>query len=189
MSHLTGVKKFVCVGRLSPEKGQARLLRAFSKLIASGENAVLMLVGSGPSERALKSLARRIGIQERVIFLGRLSNPYPVINFADCLVLPSDYEGQGLVLLEAMTLNTPCIGSDIPSIRGILGNGHAGLSKRTADDLAKKMLHFCREGIDLPSFDPCTYNYLAMRSFYSHTLGLNTERSPEFEVSAASTQA
>ncbi len=112
--------KFVCVARLSPEKGHKLLLHSFKEVIDKGINASLLIIGSGPMEKELKNLSRFLGIENCVLFLGYINNPYPIIAHSDYFILLSEYEGQGLVYLEAMTLGIPCIGSNIPVIKDLI---------------------------------------------------------------------
>lgn len=135
--------KFICVARLSPEKGHIRLLKAFQKVLDSGIKASLLIVGDGPMLNELEELCSHLGIENNVVFHGYARNPYPLIKSSDCLVLASDYEGQGLVFLEAMALRVPCIGSDIPVIRNLIVK-HGGLvAPLNSDGLANIMIDFC----------------------------------------------
>lgn len=61
---------------------------------------------------------------------------------ADCLLFPSKYEGQGLVLLEALTLGTYCIGSNIPVIAEILKPGLGECAELTVEDFSKAIINF-----------------------------------------------
>lgn len=159
--------KFISVGRLSPEKNHRRLVEAFAQVIANGLNAVLFVVGDGPLKTELVELARARGVSDRIIFTGALSNPHPLLAASDCLVFPSDYEGQGLVLLEALTLGVFCIGTDIPAVRAILADGAGFIADPTPHAFAAKMMEFARDpkkgvfGID-------EYTKSAMQDFYTN---------------------
>ena len=164
--------KFVAVGRLSPEKNHSRLLRAFSRIVGDADNAVLVIVGSGPMESELCELARELRISDRVVFVGQLANPFPVLKRADCLVMPSDYEGQGLVLLEALTLNVPCISTDFPSARGIIREGDGLICAKSSVAMAaamRSMLSWRRADVQ---FDPEAYLAGAMQEFHANVLAL-----------------
>lgn len=102
----------VYVGRLNRrQKRYDRLFRAYQ---ASGLSQQLLVIGDGELEQA-KSLAEEMGLGERVVFLGKLDNPYPYIRNARFLVLTSDYEGFGRVLPEALACGTPVLSTDCPS--------------------------------------------------------------------------
>ena len=64
---------------------------------------------------SLKTLCIEFGIQDKVYFLGAVTNPYPFIKDAKFLVLCSQYEGLGNVLIEALILQTPVISTNCPS--------------------------------------------------------------------------
>jgi glycosyltransferase involved in cell wall biosynthesis len=106
----------VCVARLHVQKDHMTLLRAMCLLPPS---FVLALVGDGPLREELRTAARSLGLGDRVTFLGRLSNPYPLIRQADVVVLPSKEEGFGLVAVEAAGLGVPFIGSDAGGLREV----------------------------------------------------------------------
>lgn len=99
-----------CVGRLHPQKDHRTLLRAMTLLPPSYG---LVVVGEGPLRRDLEAAAGRLGLGDRVLFTGALSNPYPVMRRADVVVLPSREEGFGLVAVEAAVLGVPFVGSDV----------------------------------------------------------------------------
>ena len=119
----------VCVGRLSPEKGQTGLLRAFARLRAKHPDAVLRLVGDGPDRDALQELAAELAIDGAVTFAGRLPERETLAEIAraDMLVLPSFMEGLPIVLMEAMALGVPVISSRVAGIPELVSDGKTGL--------------------------------------------------------------
>ena len=74
-----------------------------------------MLLGTGPLKEKAEAQVRELGLEDRVIFAGFHANPYPVIAQSKGMVLSSDYEGLGLVILEALALDRPVISTDCPS--------------------------------------------------------------------------
>jgi glycosyltransferase involved in cell wall biosynthesis len=98
----------VCVGRFCEQKGQDILVRA---LAALGDPTVrLRLVGAGPAESSLRALCDELGMGDRVEFVGSV-DPRPHYWAADLVVLPSRWEGQSLVLLEAMACGATVLAS------------------------------------------------------------------------------
>ncbi len=87
----------VCVARLWPQKGQDILLRAWPAVLAAVPDARLVLVGDGPERATLEAMA-----PESVRFAGNVTDPRPWYAAADVVVLPSRWEDQALVQLEAM---------------------------------------------------------------------------------------
>jgi glycosyltransferase involved in cell wall biosynthesis len=99
-----------CVARLHEQKDHTTLLRALTLLPSS---YVLYLVGDGPFREHLEAAVRGLGLAGRVVFVGALPNPYPLMRRADVIVLPSREEGFGLVAVEAAALGVPFVGSDV----------------------------------------------------------------------------
>ncbi|MER5895836.1 glycosyltransferase family 4 protein [Streptomyces sp. NPDC001876] len=107
----------VCVGRLSRQKGQDVLLRAWRRMRVPG--ARLVLVGDGPCGDELRRAA-----PPGVLFAGASRDVRPWIHAADVLVLPSRWEGMALAPLEAMACGTPVLMSDVNGARESLPPGH-----------------------------------------------------------------
>jgi glycosyltransferase involved in cell wall biosynthesis len=127
---------FVGVGRLVDQKDFATLLRAFHHL-RKKRTARLALIGDGPLRKALEHAAVALGIQEDVSFLGFRRNPYPFMKRAAALVLSSQYEGFGIVLVEALALGTPVVSTDCPhGPMEILDNGRFGILVPVGDSEA-----------------------------------------------------
>lgn len=111
------------VGRMSPEKGLATLLRA---LAACPQAIELQLVGDGPAESELRELARSLALGERVRWLGRRPRVEipSLIRAADGCVLPSEwYENAPLSVLEALGLGRPLIASALGGTPELLREG------------------------------------------------------------------
>ena len=110
-------RRFVHIGRFSPEKNHETLVRAFDHVIsASSEEVHLFLVGTGPLETEIKKLVSELGLQDRIHFLGVLENPIGVLSVSECLLLPSQYEGQPIVILEALALGKTVVATRFPSL-------------------------------------------------------------------------
>ena len=82
-----GEYAFIALGRLSPEKNYARLLEAFSTVLVEHPDTRLLILGTGPLDGELRSLASDLGIAHRVTFVGHVENPYPLMAACDCLVV------------------------------------------------------------------------------------------------------
>lgn len=158
-------KTFVTVGRMSPEKNQGRLIRAFGQIHAEHPSARLVMVGSGPLLESLRILASSLGLSDSVVFTGQLENPYPLMTAADCFVLSSDYEGQPMVLLEAMVLGLPIISTRFGSVADAVGPGQGIVVDRNDEALAEGMRLFLGERPAAPHFDPQVYNAIALEEF------------------------
>lgn len=114
------------VGRLTPDKGYASLIKAFasaSKIIA----ARLVILGDGDQRTYLESLVHELGISENVEIVGFVDNPFQYMKRAQVLVLASLWEGLPNVLIEALGCGCPVISTDCPGgVREILDNGKYG---------------------------------------------------------------
>ena len=136
-------RTIICVGRLSPEKGQAGLLRALAKLRATQPELRLRLVGDGPDRAALESLAKELELSDAVVFAGRLpeDDTLAEIARADLLVLPSFMEGLPIVLMEAMAVGVPVIASRVAGIPELVEDDVTGLlfTPSDWDELASRI--------------------------------------------------
>ncbi|WP_053219421.1 N-acetyl-alpha-D-glucosaminyl L-malate synthase BshA [Virgibacillus senegalensis] len=95
--------------------------------------AKLLLVGDGPEYSAMCQLVKKLGIEKRVLFLGRQINVSDLFSIADLKLLLSEKESFGLVLLEAMACGVPCIGTNIGGIPEVIEHGKTGYITRLGD--------------------------------------------------------
>lgn len=162
-----GVTSFLSLGRLSQEKRFDRLIRAFAKVAQNNPKAILFICGSGELRAKLEQMINAAELDGQVFLLGQVANPHNLLKHCDYCVLASDYEGQPMTLLEAMTLNVPCIGTDIPGIRSVLKNGVGTLAQATDDGFAK-VLQQAIDGTLQPTspIDVDAYVANAMQQFY-----------------------
>ncbi len=109
----SGFRRFIYVGRFSPEKNLPRLLEAF-QIVRRKNQAELILVGYGPDEQLLRQQTRDLGLSESVIFTGAMTQEEVgrALADSDCLVLPSLSEPWGLVANEALCSGIPIIVSN-----------------------------------------------------------------------------
>jgi glycosyltransferase involved in cell wall biosynthesis len=117
----------VCVGRVTRQKGQDLLLRAWESVSANNSAARLALVGSGD---LLETLRRQP--PSGVLFVGSVDDAYLWYVAADVVVLPSRWEGLPLTLLEALAVGRSVVASDIPGIAEALPD-EAGALVRLGD--------------------------------------------------------
>lgn len=111
----------VCsVGRLIRDKGHVFLLEALSRAVDRGVEATLILVGDGPEEANLRERTRKLGLGDRVRFLGFRRDVVGLMKASDVFVLPSLEEGVPVALLEAMACSLPVIASRVGGIPGLV---------------------------------------------------------------------
>lgn len=109
----------VQVGRISPEKNHDFSVDVVSQLLDRGVDCRLLIVGDGPLAPRLASKIQKMGLEGQIRLIGWVDNPYPYIKRADAMLLPSHHEGQPMVILEAQTLGTPVVGSQISSLEAM----------------------------------------------------------------------
>lgn len=108
------------VGRLHPDKDQASLIKAFSRVVKSMPDASLVIIGKGKLESDLKKLAKKENIQKKIIFAGVIPDAYKYFKAFNSFVLTSDHEPFGMVVLEAMAAGIPVASTDCGGPREIL---------------------------------------------------------------------
>jgi CDP-glycerol glycerophosphotransferase len=162
------VYNFVTMGRLSPEKDQSKLIHAFAKYYENNENICLYIIGTGELEDELKLLINSLDLQDKIHLVGQLDNPFPLIQDCDCFVLPSNHEGQPMVLLECLILNKPIIATDIPGNRSVLENGYGEIVENSVEGLVKGMEKVMNENPTYKVFNYKAYNNEAMEMFYKY---------------------
>jgi glycosyltransferase involved in cell wall biosynthesis len=140
--------RILTVGSLKEQKNHALLIRAFARLVRD-RPAKLMILGEGALRQPLAALAEAEGVADRVLMPGFAPDPWPYYASADLFVLSSDYEGFGLVLVEAMRSGLPVVSTDCEAgPREILVDGAYGrlVPCGDSDALARAML----EALDAP---------------------------------------
>jgi glycosyltransferase involved in cell wall biosynthesis len=120
----------LCVARLSPEKGHAGLLQAFARLVAGGVDARLELLGDGPERRRIEEQIRVLGLGERVVLRGQVSEDQVLeaLTRATVLVLASFMEGLPVTLMEALALGVPVVAPCVAGIPELVEHGVSGLT-------------------------------------------------------------
>lgn len=129
------------VGRFHASKRHDRLIQAYAESRIELP-LVLLGQGSGAQTEKLKDLAQELGVKDKVLFPGFRPNPYPFIRNAAMLVLSSDSEGFGNVLVEALLLGTPVVSTRCPGGPAEILQGELarGLAQLNSHDLAKVMV-------------------------------------------------
>lgn len=100
------------VGRFTAQKNHAFLIDVFTEVAKRRDDAVLLLVGTGEAGASVKALVDERGLTEHVKFLGQRNDVNRLYQAFDAFVLPSLYEGLGLVGVEAQVSGLPCLLSD-----------------------------------------------------------------------------
>jgi len=107
---------FVTVARIANnQKRIDRIIKIVKRLKENNHNFKWYVVGDGPDRKTLTKEVIQNNLESHLVFLGFKKNPYPYIKNADCFVLTSKYEAQGMVLSEALALKTPIITTNFPA--------------------------------------------------------------------------
>ena len=169
------------MGRMSMEKNQAALIEALALLreqdgtesdSTQGLNVGLAIVGSGVLEGTLRARIDSLGLCGHVELLGQMDNPFPVLGGADLFVLPSLHEGQPVTLLEAMTLGTGVVASDLPGNRELIDLGYGVLSGTSPQDIAQAIRSALAEPhLAHGDFDVTEHNARSLRDTLEAVLG------------------
>ena len=103
---------FVNIGRLTDQKGQWHLIRAFNEVVKTIPQATLIILGEGELKPYLQKLINDYGLEKNIFLEGFVSNPYYYLKNSLCFVFSSLYEGLGNAILEAIACHTPVISTD-----------------------------------------------------------------------------
>jgi CDP-glycerol glycerophosphotransferase len=156
---------FMSIGRLSKEKNHIMLIRAFKHVLMRIPAAKLLIIGTGPCQTSLIGEVHNLQLAHCVHLLGHRPNPMPLLKRANCFVLPSLYEGQPMVLYEALALQKPIIATDIPGSRAVLNGGHGHLVDICESALASAMQAYAEHGLLTKPFDFQSYQKEAASDF------------------------
>jgi glycosyltransferase involved in cell wall biosynthesis len=137
----------LCVGIYKLRKNQAGLLRAFQRLLADGMQAQLVIAGPmAEGEAILRRLAAELGVADRVIFAGFVSDAdlCALYSAARVCVCPSLYEGFGFTVLEAMACGAPVVCSNATSLPEVAGKAALYFDPHDPEEMASQLVRvFC----------------------------------------------
>jgi N-acetyl-alpha-D-glucosaminyl L-malate synthase BshA len=120
-----GQKILLHASNFRPVKRVSDVVRIFER-VAREVDAVLLMVGEGPERSAAQALARRLGLQDRVRFLGVYESLADLVSRADVFLLPSELESFGLSALEAQACAVPVVGSDAGGLPEVVKHAETG---------------------------------------------------------------
>lgn len=139
----SNARKFITIGRFSNEKGHEMLIKAFDKYYKNNPDSYLIIIGGyGPLYSQTLGFAGSRKSSKHIVIIKSISNPMAILKQCDLFILPSLYEGLGLVLLEADTLGIPVISTDIVGPRGFMTEHGGYMVEPTVEGLYNGMLDF-----------------------------------------------
>jgi glycosyltransferase involved in cell wall biosynthesis len=124
------------IGRFVAEKGHRHLLEAAARIERTKPGAHWVLVGAGELEASLKHQARGLGLESRVHFTGWRDDIPEVLAVSDVFVLPSESEGFGRVVVEAMAMARPVVATAVGGVPEIVQDGQTGILVPPSDPAA-----------------------------------------------------
>ena len=136
-----------CVGNLRMQKNYPNLIKAFAIVRKVVGRAKLMIVGEGKREDELRSLTKKLGLEEDVMLLGPRSDVPEILKALDVYCLASSFEGLPLSLLEAMLVGLPAVGTEINGTRDVITHEENGLlvPSDNPEELAKALLRIIND--------------------------------------------
>jgi glycosyltransferase involved in cell wall biosynthesis len=126
----------VSIGRHVPEKGYRHLVDGAARLERTKPDVHWILVGDGELRGELEAQAQRLGLVSHVHFTGWRDDVAEMLALADVFVLPSESEGFGRVLVEAMAMGRPVVATNVGGIPDIVLDGETGLLVEPANAAA-----------------------------------------------------
>lgn len=139
-------KHFVTACRIAPEKHIENVIYASDLLVKNGFSRFEWhIIGDGDDLLKMQTLCKNRKMSKYVIFEGKKANPYPFIKNADLYIHTSYIESQGLSILEAMALNTPCIITDNLGIRDYATINNSVIVKQGPEPLANAIIQLIND--------------------------------------------
>ena len=120
--------KLLSVGRFSKAKNYDNVPDICRRMVEIGDvDFRWYIIGYGPDEQLIRSKIAEAGMEDRIIILGKRSNPYPYIRACDIYIQPSRYEGKSVTVREAQMLYKPVVVTNYPTASSQIKDGHDGV--------------------------------------------------------------
>ncbi len=133
------------VGRFDKQKNHEFLIRVFSKLLVHNSKYRLMLVGDGVLREKTEQQVIKLGIEDKVVFVGYNQNIESYYSAFDIFVLPSLFEGLGIVAIEAQANGIPCILADSVPDEAVVAQNVEKISIDSENQWIEGILKCCME--------------------------------------------
>ncbi len=156
---------FVTMGRLSTEKNQIALVRAFARFQQEHPSSHLFIIGEGPLREDLEEAVTKLQLKDHVTLTGNIENPFAVMKRCDCFVLPSFYEGQPMVLMEARACGLAIIVSDFATVKDCLIPDGQLLIHTSEDSIYEGLCAYAQGKVPVADFSLDQYNQHAYEEF------------------------
>ena len=137
-TQITGTAKVLHVGRFAPQKNHIMMVEAFADVVKKYPTCELDLVGDGDLVESVKQRVNELGIEENVRFIGLLDMVYKKMSESDIFILPSNYEGMPITLIEAMTTGLPIVATAVGGVPDMIEDEKSGLLVAVSKDKIAK---------------------------------------------------
>lgn len=128
------------IGRLAHQKDYPTLIKGFAKFVSFGHESKLIILGEGALREELVALSVNLGIEDKIIWLAKQEDVFRYLRLMDVFVLASRYEGFGLVLLEAMSMDLPIVAARNLAVEQVLGSNYPWLFEiASVDEMATQI--------------------------------------------------
>jgi N-acetyl-alpha-D-glucosaminyl L-malate synthase BshA len=128
-----GQRVLLHLSNFRPVKRVTDVVRVFERVAARVPSVVLWMAGEGPERAAAEALSRRLGLRDRVHFIGVTDSIREIAASADVFILPSELESFGLASLEAMACGVPVISTDVGGTPEVVRHGVTGFLAPVGD--------------------------------------------------------
>ena len=119
-------KLLVHLSNFRPVKRVTEVIQVFAR-VAQAMPARLMLIGDGPDRSTAEYLARKLGVRDRIHFLGKQDNVNELLPVADLMLMPSEMESFGLAALESMACRVPAIATCVGGVPELIEDNVNGV--------------------------------------------------------------
>jgi N-acetyl-alpha-D-glucosaminyl L-malate synthase BshA len=141
------------VSNFRPVKRIQDVIEIFNK-IQTKISVKLLMVGDGPERESAERLAKKLGIKDKILFLGKSDEVRKILCFTDLFLLPSETESFGLAALEAMAARTPVISSNTGGLPEVNLDGKTGFLSDVGDieEMVNNAIYILEDEVRLNAF-------------------------------------
>lgn len=130
----------VYLGRLTTPKNPIRLMNVFKMIIDKKPDIKIAVIGNGDLETETKEEAKKLGIVEKIDFLGFKSNPYKILHDSKLMIMTSSWEGTPMCVLESLSLGVPIVSTPVDGVKAIVENNGVGFLSHDNEELVNKCI-------------------------------------------------
>lgn len=164
-------KNIFTSARISEEKGILRMIPIFEKIKKDGGKFTWYIAGDGPLREKAEEMKSSAGLENEIIFLGLLKNPYPYFKHSDMVLVPSYNEAAPMVYGEALYFKTPVFTTDTTSAHEIIGNENGWVCENNDEAIYENLKNIILNGEPLKTVKAELSNEKAASEFEKLLVG------------------